>query len=90
MTRTPLVKAYCNPQEQAATPRGSLFRMIQLVTVASVLGKIRPQPVIDTQNAAAVDLWAQRLGVSRDDLLAAVAEVGNSIAAVRRQLRSAI
>jgi Protein of unknown function (DUF3606) len=63
--------------------------MIQLVTVASVLGKIRPQPVIDMQNAAAVDLWAQRLGVSRDDLLAAVAEVGNSIAAVRRQLHSA-
>ena len=62
--------------------------MIQLVTVASVLGKIRPAPVIDTQNAAAVDLWAQRLGVSRDDLLAAIAEVGNSIAAVRRQLHS--
>ena len=66
--------------------RGILVRMIQLVTVASVLGRIRPQPVIDTQNAAAVDLWAQRLGVSREDLLAAVAEVGNSIAAVRRQL----
>ena len=66
--------------------RGILVRMIQLVTVASVLGKIRPQPVIDTQNAAAVDLWAQRLGVSREDLLAAVAKVGNSIAAVRRQL----
>lgn len=42
--------------------------------------------MIDTQNDAAVDLWAQRLGVSREDLLAAVAEVGNSIAAVRRQL----
>jgi Protein of unknown function (DUF3606) len=68
---------------------GSLVRMIQLVTVASVLGKIRPQPVIDTQNTAAVDLWAQRFGVSRDDLLGAVAEVGNSIAAVRRQLHSA-
>ena len=66
--------------------RGILVRMIQLVTVASVLGRIRPQPVIDTQNDAAVDLWAQRLGVSREDLLAAVAEVGNSIAAVRRQL----
>lgn len=63
--------------------------MIQLVTVASVLGKIRPQPVIDTQNTAAVDLWAQRLGVSRDDLLTAIGEVGNSIAAVRRQLHSA-
>jgi hypothetical protein len=63
--------------------------MIQLVTVASVLGKVSPQPAIDTQNAAAVDLWARRLGVSRDDLLATVAEVGNSIAAVRRQLHSA-
>ena len=63
--------------------------MIQLVTVASVLGQIKPAPSIDTQNAAAVDTWAQRLSVSRDDLLAAIAEVGNSIAAVRRHLGSA-
>jgi hypothetical protein len=63
--------------------------MIQLVTVASVLGKIRPAPVIDIKDTAATDLWAQRLNVSRDDLLAAIAEVGNSIAAVRRHLRSA-
>ena len=63
--------------------------MIQLVTVASVRGKVRPVPVIDTQDVSAVDQWAQRLNVSRDDLLAAVAKVGNSIAAVRRHLRSA-
>ena len=60
--------------------------MIQLVTVASVLGKIRPAPVIDTKDVAAVDQWAQRLNVSRDDLLSAVSEVGNSLAAVRRHL----
>ena len=63
--------------------------MIQLVTVASVLGQIKPAPSIDTRNAAAVDTWAQRFGVSRDDLLAAVAEVGNSIAALRKHLSSA-
>ena len=63
--------------------------MIQLVTVASVLGQIKPAPSIDPQNAAAVDTWAQRFGVSRDDLLAAVAEVGNSIAALRKHLSSA-
>lgn len=62
--------------------------MIQLVTVASVLGKIRPAPVIDTQNTAAVEVWAQRFGVSRGDLLTAVSEVGNSIAALRRHLHS--
>ena len=69
--------------------RASVSRMIQLVTVASVLAKIRPAPVIDTGNAAAVDLWAQRLGVSRSDLLQSISEVGNSIAAVRRHLHSA-
>jgi hypothetical protein len=63
--------------------------MIQLVTVASVLGQIKPAPSIDTRNTAAVETWAQRLNVSRDDLLAAIAEVGNSIAAVRRHLGSA-
>ena len=62
--------------------------MIQLVTVASVLGKVRPAPVIDTRDMAAVDQWAQRLNVSREDLLAAVSEVGNSLAAVRRHLRA--
>jgi hypothetical protein len=60
--------------------------MIQLVTVASVLGKIRPAPIIDIKDVAAVDQWAQRLNVSRDDLLSAVSEVGNSLAAVRRHL----
>jgi hypothetical protein len=63
--------------------------MIQLVTVASVLGRVRPAPSIDTKDVAAVEQWAQRLNVSRDDLLAAVAEVGTSIAALRRHLHSA-
>ena len=63
--------------------------MIELVTVASVLGRVRPAPSIDTKDVAAVDQWAQRLNVSRDDLLAAVAAVGTSIAAVRRHLHSA-
>lgn len=63
--------------------------MIQLVTVASVLGKVRPAPVIDIRDLAATEAWAQRLNVSRADLLAAIAEVGNSVAAVRRHLQSA-
>jgi hypothetical protein len=63
--------------------------MIQLVPVASVLGQIKPAPSIDTQNSAAVELWAERLGVSRDELLSVISEVGNSIAAVRRRLNSA-
>lgn len=62
--------------------------MIQLVTVASVLGQMKPAPSIDTRNSAAVDIWAQRLGASRDDLLAAIAEVGNSVAAVCLHLKS--
>lgn len=61
--------------------------MIQLVTVTSVLGKLKPAPVIDTSSDATVDQWAQRLNVSREDLLDAISEVGNSLAAVRRQLR---
>lgn len=60
--------------------------MIQLVTVASVLSQVRPAQSIKTDDLTAVDQWAQRLNVSRDQLLAAVAEVGNSIAAVRRHL----
>ena len=63
--------------------------MIELVPVASVLGQIKPAPSIDTQSSAALDLWAQRLGVSRTELLTAISEVGNSIAAVRRHLQSA-
>ena len=60
--------------------------MIQLVTVASVLSQVRPAQSIETDNAASVDQWAQRLNVSRDQLLAAVAEVGDSVAAIRRHL----
>lgn len=60
--------------------------MIQLVTVASVLAKVEPVQSIKTGDAAAVEQWAQRLNVSRDELLAAIAEVGQSVAAVRRHL----
>lgn len=60
--------------------------MIQLVTVASVLAMVKPAQTIKTDDVAAVDQWAQRLNVSRDELLAAVSEVGHSIAAVRRHL----
>jgi len=60
--------------------------MIQLVTVASVLAKVAPAQSIKTDDVAAVDQWAQRLNVSRNELLAAVSEVGHSIAAVRRHL----
>ncbi|OQW57053.1 MAG: serine hydroxymethyltransferase [Proteobacteria bacterium SG_bin9] len=60
--------------------------MIQLVTVASVLSQVQPAQSIKTDNDASVDQWAQRLSVSREQLLAAVAEVGDSIAAVRRHL----
>lgn len=62
--------------------------MIRLVPVASVLNSIRPAPVIDTKDVSTTDAWAQRLNVSREDLLAAVSEVGNSVAAVRRHLHS--
>ena len=62
--------------------------MIQLVTVASVLGKVRPAQAIDPQDTASIDMWAQRLNVSRDELRAAIAEVGNSLAALRRHLQS--
>jgi NACalpha-BTF3-like transcription factor len=34
-----------------------------------------------------VALWIKRLGVSKDDLEKAVEKVGNSVAAVRKQLR---
>ncbi|WP_431521766.1 DUF3606 domain-containing protein [Escherichia coli] len=44
--------------------------------------------MIDTKDVSATDVWAERLNVSRDDLLAAIAEVGNSVAAVRRHLQS--
>ncbi|WP_343213148.1 DUF3606 domain-containing protein [Afipia sp. P52-10] len=44
--------------------------------------------MIDTKDVSATDAWAQRLNISRDDLLKAIAEVGNSVAAVRRHLQS--
>lgn len=36
-----------------------------------------------------VTLWTRRLGVSKDDLEKAVEKVGNSVAAVRKQLEIA-
>ena len=61
--------------------------MIQLVPVSSVLGQVRPAQAVDPQNEASVEMWTQRLNVSRDDLIAAIAEVGPSVTALRRHLQ---
>ncbi len=61
--------------------------MIKLVTVASVLAATQKPPVsIDTRDDGAMANWASRLGVGREQLTAAIAEVGPSIAAVRGYL----
>lgn len=63
--------------------------MVSLVPVSVVLASqrcVRPAPVIDTSDAAQRDYWAYRLRVSADDLDAAIASVGSSVAAVRRHL----
>jgi hypothetical protein len=61
--------------------------MIRLVTVASVLSIYQKPPVmVDTNDETQTDLWASRLNVSRDRLLAAVSQVGPSLAAVRNYL----
>lgn len=69
---------------------GCYFRtMISLAPVAAVLASdigVRPPPVIDTNDDAATGYWAYRFGVSRDDLFAAIGEVGTTVAAVRRHL----
>lgn len=46
----------------------------------------RPAPVIDVNDDTAADYWAYRLNVTRDQLFAAIGEVGSSVAAVRRHL----
>lgn len=61
--------------------------MIRLVTVASVISSYqKPAITVDTNDDAQTDLWASRLNVSRDRLLAAVSQVGPSLAAVRHYL----
>jgi hypothetical protein len=61
--------------------------MVRLVTVASVISTYQKPPVaVDFTSDAQTDLWASRLNVSRDRLLEAAAQVGPSIAALRRYL----
>jgi hypothetical protein len=63
--------------------------MLGLVTVASVLSSntgVKPPLVIDTKDDPATIYWAAKLSVSRQDLADAIAKVGPSVAAVRRQL----
>jgi hypothetical protein len=60
--------------------------MIRLVPVSTVLAELRPRPSIDLNDPSAADRWAQKLNVSRDRLVTAVEKVGNSVAAVRREL----
>lgn len=60
--------------------------MIRLVPVSSVLAELRPRPLIDLADPSAADRWAQKFNVSRDRLVTAVEKVGNSVAAVRREL----
>jgi hypothetical protein len=65
--------------------------MITLAPVSSVLaatadhGARAPQ-AIDLKDPAATAYWAGRLNISQDQLVAAVGEVGGSVAAVRRHL----
>jgi hypothetical protein len=63
--------------------------MVSLVPVSAVLASqrgVQPAPVIDTRDASQRDYWAYRLRVSANDLDAAIATVGSSVAAVRRHL----
>jgi hypothetical protein len=65
--------------------------MIQLVPVSTALAASRSagisaEPVVDTQDASQREYWSYRLSVSPDDLSAAIAEVGSSVAAIRRHL----
>jgi hypothetical protein len=63
--------------------------MIELVTVASVLAAqqgARAPATIDTKDASETGYWAYRLGVSREELFAAIEKVGPSAAAVRQHL----
>jgi hypothetical protein len=63
--------------------------MIHLVPVSTVLASDRgvlAPPVIDEGDASQRDYWSYRLSVSQSELSAAIAEVGGSVAAVRRHL----
>ncbi len=63
--------------------------MISLIKVSDVLAAsdgIKPPSIIDTSDGNATDYWANRLNISSDDLFDAIAEVGPSVAAVRRHL----
>lgn len=65
--------------------------MITLAPVSSVLATAadrggRAPPVIDVKDPTATAYWAGRLNVSEDQLVTAIGEVGDSVAAVRRHL----
>jgi hypothetical protein len=63
--------------------------MVSLVPVSVVLASQRgvsPAPAIDASDSSQRDYWAYRLRVSANDLDAAIASVGSSVAAVRRHL----
>jgi uncharacterized protein DUF3606 len=47
---------------------------------------VKPPAVIDTKDDSATNYWASKLSVSPQDLAEAIAKVGPSVAAVRRQL----
>ncbi|HWW49549.1 MAG TPA: DUF3606 domain-containing protein [Xanthobacteraceae bacterium] len=59
---------------------------LRLVPVSLTTGAIRPDITVDTREGGATARWASRLGISEEALHAAIAEVGPSIAAVRRHL----
>ena len=63
--------------------------MIRLAPVSTVLASnlgIMAPPVIDARDPSQRDYWSYRLSVSQNELSAAIAEVGTSLAAVRRHL----
>jgi hypothetical protein len=63
--------------------------MFRLATVASVMAaqpSVAPKPTVDSKDDSQTDYWAYRLNVSRDELFAAIDEVGPSAAAIRRHL----
>jgi hypothetical protein len=65
------------------------FGMIRLAPVSTVLASnrgIMAPPVIDVRDGSQRDYWSYRLSVSQNELSAAIAEVGTSLAAVRRHL----
>ncbi|HEY8335977.1 MAG TPA: DUF3606 domain-containing protein [Tardiphaga sp.] len=63
--------------------------MIRLAPVSTVLASnlgIMAPPVIEAHDTSQRDYWSYRLRVSQNELSAAIAEVGTSLAAVRRHL----